>query len=201
MTTKSFPGGDFTSRDLWSTQHSSAGMFDYNVADDSSRSSQRLQAYLDQRTTPNPDPTPQPVSLNNAVLTFAQSKLGQKVGDGGCTRLIEAALEAAGAKPGANFNSPGFYSWGRLVGAGEAMLAGDIIQFAPGTKFQTPTSSLWMDSFFGHAAIIESISGTTITMLNQNMAGSPVIRTTIDLATITGGSFAVYRAVPKYTSC
>ena len=108
------------------------------------------------------------------MLTFAQNKLGQKVGDGDCTRLIEAALEAVGAKPGANFDSPGFYTWGRLVAAGETMLAGDIIQFAPGTRFQTPTSSLWMDSFFGHAAIIESISGTTITMLNQNMAGSPI---------------------------
>ena len=54
-----------------------------------------------------------------------------------------------------------------------------------------------MDSFFGHVAVIESAGGTTITMLNQNLVGSPVIRTTIDLATLTGGSFAVYRAVPK----
>ncbi len=191
--TKSFPGGDFTSTDKWSTQHSDAAMFDYNVANDSLRSSQRLQAYLNSK--PNPNPTP--VSLNSAVLAFAQGKLGQKVGDGGCTRLIEAALESVGAKPGENLNSPGFYVWGRLLVAGEAMTPGDIIQFAPGTTFQTPTSSLWMDSLFGHAAIIESVNGTTITMLNQNMAGSPVIRTTVDLATITAGSFAVYRAVPK----
>lgn len=193
--TNSFPGGDFTSADKWSTQHSDAAMFDYNVANDSLRSSQRLQAYLISKQNQTPNPTP--VSLNSAVLAFAQGKLGQKIGDGGCTRLIEAALESVGAKPGENFSSPGFYVWGRLLVAGEAMTPGDIIQFAPGTKFQTPTSSLWMDSFFGHAAIIESVSGTTITMLNQNMAGSPVIRTTVDLATITAGSFAVYRAVPK----
>ena len=167
------------------------GLFDYNVADDAARSADRLAAYLASRTTP------QPVNLNSQVLAFAQSKLGTFVGDGGCTRLIEAALEAVGAQPGSNFDEPGFYVWGRKLAAGEAISPGNIIQFAPGTRFETANSSLWMDSTFGHAAIIESISGTTITMLNQNMSGSPVVRTTVDLSTIVSGSFSVYQAVPK----
>jgi hypothetical protein len=188
----SFPGGDLDASDSSSTTHSAPALFDYNVASDFARSSQRLEAYLASRTTP-----PATVNLNDQVLAFAQGKLGTTIGDGGCTRLVEAALDAAGGQPGSNFDSPGFYVWGRKLDASEAMSGGDIIQFAPGTRFETPTSSLWMDSTFGHAAIIESISGTTITMLNQNMAGSPVIRTTVDLSTIVAGSFSVYRAVPK----
>ncbi len=122
--------------------------------------------------------------------------LGQKVGDGGCTRLVEAALAQVGAKPGQNLSQPGFYVWGRALAAGEAIQAGDIVQFSPGTRFETPNSWMQMDTFFGHAGIIESVSGSTITILNQNMAGSPVIRTTIDLSTRTAGSVAIYRAIP-----
>ncbi len=192
--TLSFPHSDISSLDRTSTSHGRLAMFDYNVADNALRSSTRLQTFL---TPPTTTPTPTPTSLNAGVLSFAQSKLGQKVGDGGCTRLIEAALAAVGAKPGENLNSPGFYVWGAKLSAGETMLPGHIIQFAPGTRFQTANSSLWMDSFFGHAAIIESVNGSTITVLNQNMAGSPVIRTTINLSTIVAGSFSVYRAVPK----
>ncbi len=189
--TLSFPGGDIYANDSTSTTHSELALFDYNVANDAARSADRLAAYLESRNTPVV------VNLNSKVLGFAQGALGTKVGDGGCTRLVEAALEAAGAQPGSNFNSPGYYVWGRLLNAGEARTAGDIIQFSPGTRFATATSSLWMDSYFGHAAIIESVNGTTITMLNQNMAGSPVIRTVVDLSTIVYGSFSVYRAVPK----
>ncbi len=121
--------------------------------------------------------------------------LGQKVGDGGCTRLVEAALAQVGAKPG-QITQPGFTVWGRLLTAGEAIQPGDIVQFSPGTRFETPNSWIQMDTVNGHAGIIESSSGSTITILNQNMAGSHVIRTTIDLSTIKQGSVSIYRAIP-----
>jgi hypothetical protein len=135
--------------------------------------------------------------LDAKILAYAQSKLGTKVGDGQCTRLIDFALVDVGAKPGTNFNQPGFYVWGTKLAAGEKMAPGTIIQFQPGTKFQTATSSLWMDSVFGHAGIIESVNGNIVTILNQNMQGSPVIRTTFDLSTMVAGGFSVYHAIPK----
>ncbi|MFO0943739.1 MAG: calcium-binding protein [Pirellulales bacterium] len=188
-----FPSGWLLAEDRATTKHSAAAMFDYNNANDSTRWSTRLDAVKNKTASLAPDLVE---SLNPKVLAFAQSKLGQFVGDGGCTRLIEAALVSVGAKPGSTFQSPGFYIWGRKLNVGEAMQPGNIIQFAPGTRFETATSSLWMDSVFGHAAIIESVIGTKITVLNQNMSGSPVIRTTLDLSTITVGSFSVYEAMP-----
>ena len=38
-----------------------------------------------------------PLPLNDKVVEFARSKLGQKVGDGECTALASIALRAAGA--------------------------------------------------------------------------------------------------------
>jgi hypothetical protein len=49
----------------------------------------------------------------------------------------------------------------------------------------------------GHTAIIESISGMVITILEQNAPiGGPVRRSTLDLSTLTSGSFQVFRPIP-----
>jgi hypothetical protein len=45
-----------------------------------------------------------------------------------------------------------------------------------------------------HTAIIESVNGSTITMLHQNVNGvRTVSRMTLNLATKTGGSYTFYR--------
>src|SRR5688572_10785476 len=58
------------------------------------------------------------------IVNWATSQVDKRsVGDGQCTRLIEAALGIAGCKPGNG------YAWGRALKAGEKMQMGDIIQF------------------------------------------------------------------------
>jgi hypothetical protein len=209
--TTSFPGGDFKSNDISSTKHSALGMFDYNIADNTDRPNQRLAAYLASQNTdpipnpdpiptpdptPKPDPIPMPVDLNAKVLSYAQSVIGQRILRGECTDLIAEALRLAGAKGGSNFSQPGFYVWGQAVSLSSAK-AGDIIQFSPNAKFVMPNSWTQMGPS-GHTAIIESINGNVVTLLEQNAPiGGPVRRSTLDLSKIeAGGSFQIFRPIP-----
>jgi hypothetical protein len=133
--------------------------------------------------------------LNAKVLSYAQSVIGQRILRGECTDLIAEALRLAGAKGGSNFSQPGFYVWGQAVSLGSAK-AGDIIQFSPNARFETANSWSQMGPT-GHTAIIESISGMVVTLLEQNAPfGGPVRRSTLDLSTIKSGSFQVFRPIP-----
>ena len=147
-------------------------------------------------TIPETTPVPKPDDMAKAIVNFANSKVGQKgLGDGQCTRLIEAALSAAGAKPGKGF------VWGRTLKAGETMRPGDIIQF---------TSFVIKDGFAvsnlgipNHTAIVSQVSGNKVTLLHQNVDGEPATEKSrvhireYDFAKKVSGSFIVYRPEPK----
>lgn len=65
------------------------------------------------------------------VISFAVSKMGEKVGDGQCTTLVEQALIQAGKLTTTDFGVVGTqadYVWGTPVTL-NASLPGDIIQF------------------------------------------------------------------------
>src|SRR4051812_21297607 len=67
----------------------------------------------------------EPSPLNEKVVEFTRSKVGQKVGDGECTALALEALRHAGARlPG-----QGQESWGEEVTSLNAVGPGDILQF------------------------------------------------------------------------
>jgi hypothetical protein len=126
-------------------------------------------------------------SLNSKVLAFAQSKLGQQVGNGECWTLANEALIAAGAKPANG------YTFGQVV---TQPVPGDIIQFY-NARFESNGSWHQMGSPH-HTAIIEQVQGTRITMLHQNVNGIRTVqRMTLDLATKTSGSYTIYRPMPK----
>jgi hypothetical protein len=80
-----------------------------------------------------------PVDLNTAVLKFAKSKVGTKVGDGECATLADQAVKAGGGKRFNQLGPTGLnadYIWGRKVttlttsgGSVASIRPGDIIQF------------------------------------------------------------------------
>ncbi|MHB2019838.1 MAG: hypothetical protein ACYCW6_23105 [Candidatus Xenobia bacterium] len=69
--------------------------------------------------------------LASRILQFARAHMYQRVGDGECTTLVDAALKAAGAKGLGDFGSYGpdsNYVWGTPVKL-EDVQPGDVIQF------------------------------------------------------------------------
>jgi hypothetical protein len=132
------------------------------------------------------------VSLNRKVLNYALQNLGKQVDRGECWDLAKFALEAAGAKvPGRDLAT---YVFGRLLGAGEAMQPGDIMQFE-GVRFQTANS--WQEMGH-HTAIIERVEGSKIHLLQQNVNGNRTVqRGVIDLNTKVRGTIMTYRPLAK----
>ena len=148
-------------------------------------------------------------TLNRKVLAFAKANLGQQVGDGQCAVLAQAALEAAGAK---NFDSlgptgPGAdYVWGRLVATETpgshptgGIKPGDILQFSNVQivkSFQNG-STMTMTATH-HTAIVEKVSGTTITVLQQNYNGIlQVGEGQIELDGLQQGTIRAYRPIAR----
>lgn len=147
-------------------------------------------------TKPDTNPVPKPADVSLAVLNFAASKVGQKgLGDGQCTRLIEQALAAAGAKPGKGF------VWGRTLNSGETMRPGDIIQFT--SVVIKDGFSTWNLGAPNHTSIVGQVNGTKVTLLHQNMDGEPATVNSrvrsheIDLSKKVSGTFIVYRPEAK----
>lgn len=128
-------------------------------------------------------------------VNFAASRVDQKgVGDGGCSRLADQALAAAGAKLGDNLK------WGTEFGNG-ALYPGDIIQFK-NAVFQNGGYT-WNLGAPDHTAIVEKAQGTKVTLLHQNVDGEPtsvksnVRRLEIDLNWRKSGTYQFYQATPK----
>lgn len=76
---------------------------------------------------------PKPMTINQKIVTFAQSKLGQKVGAGECWDLGESALKQAGGKTSTDLSATGSvgtdddYTWGDPIDIKDVQ-SGDIIQ-------------------------------------------------------------------------
>ena len=73
---------------------------------------------------------------------------------------------------------------------------GDVIQF-DATRFSI--GSGWFQAGVpNHTAIIESVSGNRVTVLEQNVpVGGSVKRTTYDFSKVINGIYVIYRAYPK----
>jgi hypothetical protein len=133
----------------------------------------------------HPKPPPIPV-INQKVVTFAEAHVGQKVGQGQCTDLVQAAYAAAGAESGSKLGPTGpdaDYVWGTRVTTVTTskhslagVVPGDVIQFHDVTLVHTTTYpngswSITTQTVEHHTAIVEAVSGSTIYVLEQN-AGS-----------------------------
>jgi hypothetical protein len=126
--------------------------------------------------------------LNAKVLEFALKNTGKKVGDGECWALAAQALAYAGAAP------PKGYVFGQVVPLTQAM-PGDILQFYNANFIG---DGYWM--IVGrphHTAIVQSIDGYQIAVLNQNVNRVKKVQTSvIDMAEFISGTITVYRPIP-----
>jgi hypothetical protein len=125
--------------------------------------------------------------LNMKVLEFAQKNLGKQVGNGQCWTLAAEALAYAGAQPANG------YVFGDVVALSQAE-PGDIMQFY---NVHLVGAGYWM--VLGaphHTAIIQSIDGQQITMLNQDVNNNLRVQVSvINLADYVSGTITVYRPV------
>jgi hypothetical protein len=135
--------------------------------------------------------------LGRNVVAFAQRHLNRKVGNGECWTLAFEALKFAGAHlPGQN--GYGTYVFGRQVGLGQ-LQSGDILQFE-GVRFDHhgPKGAHNWTSFPHHTAIVESVRGKSVTILQQNFNDvRRVGRATINMGDRTAGTIAAYRPQPR----
>jgi hypothetical protein len=144
---------------------------------------------------PRPAPQPQPIepeqvrgsSVNQAVVNYARSVVGQRIGNGQCTELATAALQAAGARPAQSYN------WGERLNGTNELQPGDILQMFSASFSYPDGRQAW--STGPHTAVVVSVRGSTIEVLEQNVAGSPVQRGTYDMNCMTAGRMEYYRPV------
>ena len=153
-----------------------------------------------------------PTTMENAVVSFAKSHLGQKVGSGECAALANEALRVAGAE----YQGQGGpdYSWGSLVttitpghdsNPSSVCQPGDILQYQ-----NTLFSSGWSAS--QHTAIVAAVDGAgrptavyeqnvgvSVTSNDSTGADRFVLLDTIAINanTLMAGTVHIYRPVPR----
>jgi hypothetical protein len=143
--------------------------------------------------------------INEKVVEFARSKLGQRVGNGECTALAVEALRHSGARlPG-----PGRGAWGHELESLRDIRPGDILQFENAgfvrKRLRDDGALVTLTfSFPHHTAIVARVRKhgpkPVWVILHQNagVEGSDkkvVQEWTIDLAEKTGGTVKAYRPV------
>jgi hypothetical protein len=136
-------------------------------------------------------------ALNQKVLDYANSKVGQVVGNGECWTLAHDALDAVGAKrPGQELEVCEF---GTVVDL-SAVVPDDVLQFEEVNFLHTNQDGSWYSmSFPHHTAIVSAVSGTKITVLNQNVSDDKTVQTTtFDLADRQqGGTITAFEPVSR----
>lgn len=130
-----------------------------------------------------------PSTLNQAIVRFAVSQLGKKVGNGECWTLAAEALEAAGAEP------PKMYDFGEEIELSE-ITPGDILQFTS-ARFDRADGGYVIMGTPNHTAIVYAINGDQVFVLHQNFGQKIVTVLDINFDNMTSGSVQAYRAVPK----
>lgn len=139
----------------------------------------------DASTTSNTDVP----KLNERILAFALSHLGEQVGNGECWTLAAEALKAAGAE------RPRGYKFGDPVDL-DKLVPGDILQFTSAV-FEEPTIIKYF-GFPNHTAIVYKVEGSRIHILQQHVGDTKVVMFgDVDLSTKTAGEVEAFRARPR----
>ena len=115
------------------------------------------------------------MSLESNVLTWAQGKLGQKVGHGECWDLADQALRHAGARSSTTTGPQDDYDWGTPVGNLHAAQGGYILQFRNWRAVITEEGEGWSAEGYqergspNHTAIVERVLPYAVVVLEQNI--------------------------------
>jgi hypothetical protein len=151
-----------------------------------------------------------PTPVNDLVVDFARSKLGQKVGSGECTALAREALRHAGAKPPGR----GLASWGEEVDDLKDARPGDILQFENAVfvrrRLREDGARVTLTfNYPHHTAIVSSVKKRgpkpILVILHQNagVAGGDEGETkvvqewTVNMAEMKRGDVKAYRPVTQ----
>jgi hypothetical protein len=164
------------------------------------------------------------VPINQQVLAYAESHVGQIVGDGQCATLAQDAVQSAHGVPFYQLGPTGqtaSYVWGRPVttltpsnGNTAAVQPGDILQFNNVTEVDTmtvhyangrSTTSVSTQAPFHHTAIVSAVGGNArndLQVLQSNVSayqGEPLRVQLQDQGGIYwGGSSTVTTNYPQY---
>lgn len=132
--------------------------------------------------------------LNARVVNYAIGSMGTQVGNGECWTLAAEALDAAGAMPAEST------AFGHELKKTEAWLPGDIIQFKS-CRFEVHYANGYSVEEMGypnHTAIIYSTDGSRVTLIHQNYRMVKRVQvSTIDMNTMTAGTYKVFRPEPR----
>ncbi|MDA1015846.1 MAG: hypothetical protein O3A00_15495 [Planctomycetota bacterium] len=126
--------------------------------------------------------------LNKKVVEFCVANLGKQVGNGECWTLANEALIYAKAKPAV------WYTFGRQIGLDE-VIPGDILQFET-ARFDEANSYATMGAP-NHTAVVYSVQGKNIFILQQNFGKRIVTTYKINFDNMTQGKAWAYRPVSR----
>jgi hypothetical protein len=127
-------------------------------------------------------------SMADQIVGYPRQNYGHRVGDGECFTLTDRALRNAGARSAADYGQvtpDADYVWGTSVTLANVR-PGDVIQFRDyryhrRVDVEDDNGSSWHEddgSRPHHTAIVERVDGNgALTVLEQNVEGSPVRRT------------------------
>ena len=142
-------------------------------------------------------------SMNEQVVEYARSKLGEKVGDGQCSSLAAAALRHAGAKIRRGDQG----SWGEELESLLDAKPGDILQFEGAafshTTFRDDGTKFMQTMLFPHhTAIVARVrkrgAKPVLVVLHQNVGETKVVQEwTINIADKKRGTVKLYRPVAR----
>lgn len=146
--------------------------------------------------------------LNQNIVNWVSSRVGNRVGNGECWTLAETALRESGARTsndimGAdNVTANADYVWGDPVTLAN-LTPGDIIQFRNYVVTVDNGSSWWQETRPHHTAIVASVGASgVIEVLECNVKGSRrVQRNTLYFQTSSNvsisGTWWFYRPQPR----
>lgn len=165
-----------------------------------------------------PPAAPSGANIDAQVVSFAEGKVGSRVGDGECFALADQALKKAGAKSAEDFGTitdEADYKWGTQVSLADVK-PGDIVQFRDYvvTRREEKEDGAWNERSEKrphHTAIVKSVDGNgLLTVLEQNAPKrSPVrriqlgfsstsfSRDKITITITTSGTVWFYRPQPR----
>jgi hypothetical protein len=141
--------------------------------------------------------------LNDKVIEYARSQIGQQVGNGECSTLAAEALRYAGVRR--RRGEPG--TWGEELKSLREAQAGDILQFENAVFISTQIRDdgggvTQTREFPHHTAVVAQVrkrgKKPILVILHQNVDGSRIVQEwTIDLAQMRRGGIKVYRPVAE----
>jgi hypothetical protein len=139
------------------------------------------------------DPAALKPLLNQKVLAYAKAHIGEVVGNGECWTLVDEALKASGA----DTSGDGQSVFGRTV-ALTALIPGDLLQLEKAHFEHREGGRFWAQDMPHHSAVVWSVDGRKVTVLNQNVNGSRKVQyTTFFLDDLQRGSLQGYRPQEK----